>query len=297
MKRLTLLLLLVASMGFAQTTDNLITDGKGREVLWGPFEFVDLTRPQFVDWYQKGYENYTPDTKTVKNLKETIGDYQIEVFMGTWCGDSKREVPRLIKLFGDLDMPKANVNFIAVRGDGAFYKQGPNGETLGRNIHRVPTIIISKNGQEVDRIVEDPIVSLEADLLAITQGNYQPQYPIANAVGSQFSNDKDRGLSDRKLKKLAVKFSDRTSSFYELNTLAYVLSTQNKEQQAVSVLKLNSLLFEDEAQVHYRLGKKLEALGAYNEAVDAYNKAISLKPEISDYSEALERVKSFKEGK
>ena len=76
-----------------------------------------------------------------------------------------------------------------------------------------------------------------------------------------------------------------------------MLSTQNKEQQAVSVLKLNSLLFEDEAQVHYRLGKKLEELEMYEEALVAYSKAISLKPEIADYTQALERIKTTKEGK
>ena len=297
MKIINLLLLLLTSISLAQTNSNLMTDTKGRQVLWGSFDFADLTQPQFIDWYQKGYDNYTPDAKTVKNLKETISDYQIKVFMGTWCGDSKREIPRLIKLFGALNMPKENVQMIAVRGDGEFYKQGPNGETLGRNIHRVPTIIISKNGQEVNRIVEDPVVSLEADLLTIIEGNYQPQYPIANALGNQLSNDKDRGLSNKKLKKLASKFSDKTSSFYELNTLAYVLSTQNKEQQAVSVLKLNSLLFAYEAQVHYRLGKKLEELEMYEEAIVAYSKAISLKPEIADYTQALERIKTAKEGK
>lgn len=297
MKKITLLLLLLTSLSLAQNNNNLMTDTKGRQILWGSFDFADLTQPQFIDWYQKGYDNYTPDAKTVKNLKETISDYQIKVFMGTWCGDSKREIPRLIKLFGALNMPKENVQMIAVRGDGEFYKQGPNGETLGRNIHRVPTIIISKNGQEVNRIVEDPVVSLEADLLTIIEGNYQPQYPIANALGNQLSNDKDRGLSNKKLKKLASKFSDKTSFFYELNTLAYVLSTQNKEQQAVSVLKLNSLLFADEAQVHYRLGKKLEELEMYEEAIVAYSKAISLKPEIADYTQALERIKTAKEGK
>lgn len=297
MKKITLLLLLLTSISLAQNNSNLITDTKGREVLWGSFEMADLNRPQFVDWFQKGYDLYQPEASVVKKLIETITAYQIEVYMGTWCGDSKREIPRLIKLFGALNMPKENVKMIAVRGDGEFYKQGPNEETLGRNIHRVPTIIISKNGEEVNRIVEDPVMSLEADLLAIIEGNYRPQYPIANALGSQLSNDKDRGLSDKKLKKLASKFSGKTSSFYELNTLAYVLSTQNKEQQALSVLKLNSLLFANEAQVHYRLGKKLEELEMYEEALVAYSKAISLKPEIADYTQALERIKTAKEGK
>ena len=297
MKNTTLLLLLLTSISLAQTNSNLITDTKGREVLWGSFEKADLTKPQFVNWFQKGYDNYQPDATVVSKLSESIAAYQLEVYMGTWCGDSKREIPRLIKLFEALEMPRENVQMIAVRGDGVFYKQGPNQETLGKNIHRVPTIIIFKNGQEINRIVEDPIVSLEADLLAIIEGNYQPQYPIANALGSQLSNDKDRGLSDKRLKKLASKFIDKTSSFYELNTLAYVLSTQNKEQQAVSVLKLNSLLFEDEAQVHYRLGKKLEELEMYEEALVAYSKAISLKPEIADYIQALERIKTTKEGK
>ena len=290
MKKILLLLLLCSSLSFAQTSSNFITDNKDRKVLWGEFEMADLTRPAFNDWFQSGYEAYQPDQQAVNQLKSEIGNYQIEVYMGTWCGDSKREVPRLINLFGEIEAPKENVRMVAIRGDNPYYKQGPKGETMGKNIHRVPTISISKNGQEIGRIVEEPMESLEADLLNIIQGDYKAQYPLANAVGALLDKDLNWVANQNELQDLQKQWQSKSDSFYELNTLAFVLSTQKREQQALSVLKLNGMLFPKEAQVHYRLGKKLEELEQFKEAALSYAKALELKPEIEDYALALKRV-------
>ena len=297
MKKLLVLLFLFSGLAIAQTPSNYITDSKGREVLWGEFEMADLHRPAFVDWFQKGYDAYSPDESVLKELKEQLKGHQIKVFMGTWCGDSKREVPKVIKLFAELDFPKQDATLIALRGDGEYYKQGPNGETVGSNIHRVPTIIISKNGQEIGRIVEEPKVSLEADLLAIVKGDYTANYALANSLGGLLDEDPQKNLSNKKIAKLAKKWAGKADNHYELNTLSYVLQTQNRDLQALSVLKLNAILFEQEAQAHYRLGKQLEDLQKYDAAAASYAKATELKPDITDYSIALKRAKAGKSGK
>ncbi len=57
------------------------------------------------------------------------------------------------------------------------YKQSPQHEENGRNIIRVPTIIIEDNFKEVGRIVEYPVVSLEKDMLSILRKErYVPNY-------------------------------------------------------------------------------------------------------------------------
>ena len=50
-------------------------------------------------------------------------------------------------------------------------------EEAGRNIVRVPTIIVEQKGAEIGRIIEFPVTSLEKDLLTILRKEkYQPNY-------------------------------------------------------------------------------------------------------------------------
>jgi len=60
-----------------------------------------------------------------------------------------------------------NLKIVAVDGRKDNYKRSPNGEEWGLNILRVPTIIFYKNGREINRIIETPNKSLEADMLKI----------------------------------------------------------------------------------------------------------------------------------
>ena len=62
-----------------------------------------------------------------------------------------------------------NVNIVAVDRD----KISPNGEQEGKDIRYVPTLIVSKNAQEIGRIVESPSsesATIESDLFEISLG-------------------------------------------------------------------------------------------------------------------------------
>ena len=50
------------------------------------------------------------------------------------------------------------------------YKQSPNPEAKGLNIHRVPTFIFYKDAKEIGRFVERVRESLEKDMLKIVSG-------------------------------------------------------------------------------------------------------------------------------
>ena len=59
----------------------------------------------------------------------------------------------------------------------SLYKKSPQHEEAGKNIVRVPTIIVEQKGNEIGRIIEFPITSLEKDLLTILRKEkYQPNY-------------------------------------------------------------------------------------------------------------------------
>jgi thiol-disulfide isomerase/thioredoxin len=88
---------------------------------------------------------------------------EIKVVMGTWCHDSKREVPRFYKI---LSHKTDNIEMIALDRK----KQSPNGETDAMAITNTPTFIFYKNGKEMNRIVETPVDSLERDMIKILSG-------------------------------------------------------------------------------------------------------------------------------
>ena len=97
------------------------------------------------------------------------GQYTYEVFLGTWCGDSRREVPRMEKIFSEMGIDMANVLIVTLDRD----KVSPSGEQEGRDIRYVPTLIVSKDNQEIGRIVESPsseTATLESDLFEISLG-------------------------------------------------------------------------------------------------------------------------------
>ncbi len=76
--------------------------------------------------------------------------------MATWCGDSKREVPRMLKVLNLCGVPPTAIEIINVGRGEQDYKQSPTHEERGKNIHRVPTFIVYQNGKELNRIVEFP---------------------------------------------------------------------------------------------------------------------------------------------
>ncbi len=123
-----------------------------------------VTFPEFKASYDANYENYQVDSASVTQLTKLLKDKKIKVVLGTWCGDSKFQVPNFLKVADAAKVKEDHVAFIAV--DGA--KKAENGLLDNLNITRVPTFIITdKKGNEIGRITEFPKKSLELDLLEI----------------------------------------------------------------------------------------------------------------------------------
>ncbi len=147
-------------------------------VLLGSFSRDSLLNEPFKTWFEAGYNAYVPQPEVVEQLKKiNLKAHSVQVFMGTWCGDTKRELPRFLKTLDAIGFPKQNVEIIGVSNLDDTYKQSPNHEERGLEIYRVATFVWYKNGVEVNRIVEYPVISLETDLLAILSGApYTPNY-------------------------------------------------------------------------------------------------------------------------
>lgn len=154
-----------------------VKDASGNEMLLGKCAPAALQQSPFADWYNQNYAAYTVDTATCNFIRPLLKDKKLTIFLGTWCGDSRREVPRIIKMLECCNFNFSNLTLIMVSNDDSLYKQSPAHEEAGRNIVRVPTIIVEEHRREEGRIVEYPVSSLEKDLLSILlKENYVPNY-------------------------------------------------------------------------------------------------------------------------
>lgn len=108
-------------------------------------------------------EKYQPDTESVEILKKTTADVQIIVFLGTWCSDSKREVPRFLKIMELVQNPKITFKLLGLDRS----KRDAEGLAEKYQVEYVPTFVVLHDEKEIGRIVETPTVGLEQDLIEI----------------------------------------------------------------------------------------------------------------------------------
>jgi thiol-disulfide isomerase/thioredoxin len=136
--------------------------------LIGNFDPGRLSQEPYSAWYIKGFDDYQFNTEAVNTLidKNKAG-ITIKIVMGTWCPDSRREVPRFMKILNIWQFPPEAVTFIGV--DDA--KHSPVGDYDKLDIKSVPTFIIYKNNIEAGRIIENPVTSLEQDIINILGRN------------------------------------------------------------------------------------------------------------------------------
>ena len=142
--------------------------------LVGEITIHELQNSQHKEWFDKELSTYLVDTETLDdflNNPERLEQLSVTIFMGTWCSDSQREVPRFYNIMRYLNI----TNYTIIGMD--LNKKTPQKMEKGKKIHYVPTFIIYLNGKEINRIVESPVQSLEKDLISIVQAkNYTPNY-------------------------------------------------------------------------------------------------------------------------
>ncbi len=109
------------------------------------------------------YDTVQVSPDVVQLLKEADSGLDILVFLGTWCPDSKREVPRFLKIMDLAGIPATRVRLYGLDRS----KKSADGLTDQYSISRVPTFIFLRQGSEVGRIVEIPQTTLEMDMLSI----------------------------------------------------------------------------------------------------------------------------------
>lgn len=166
----------IATPSTSYDMNKLSLSNENEEILLGRIDRKGLQRSQFKPWFDSIYESYPLDTATLGKIKPLLVDMDLKVFMGTWCEDSQREIPALVKILDSASVDFENLYITAVSRD----KNTPQGYEENYNIEYVPTIIFvdGNNGDvELGRIVEYPQESLEKDIFAILSGaDYKHSY-------------------------------------------------------------------------------------------------------------------------
>jgi len=273
------------------TANTTYLDTRGNPMLLGTHPAEDLEQPPYGDWFNKNYADYTIDSATASQLNPLLKDKTFELFLGTWCGDSKREIPRMFKILRYAGVQPSQIKMIMVDTHDSLYKQSPAHEEKGKNIFRVPDLLVYSQGREMNRIVEHPVASLEKDLLLIARGDaYTPAYPgaaylvhlLQERTAAALMADKDNVVA---LLKTAVK------SDGELNSLGYVwMGTAGEEEKAVLALQLNAELYPGVANVYDSLGDLYRKMNRKEDAKKNYRKALELKPDNTRTAEKLAKL-------
>ncbi|MEJ2188282.1 MAG: peptidylprolyl isomerase [Acidobacteriota bacterium] len=144
-------------------------------VLVGELSWADLAA---VPGWEEERAAYQPDEEAVEKLRMAGAQYEILVVLGTWCSDSKREVPRLEKIVEAVGSETLATRFIGV--DRTKWVRGlefPPGLLPDDTAERVPTIIvIGADGEELGRVVETaqhPLEQMLVDFVVLREG--QPE--------------------------------------------------------------------------------------------------------------------------
>ena len=133
----------------------------GNEILLG-----EINIDQLKEYTKNWSSSYNPNTDILKKIKTLIKKKGIVLIMGTWCEDSEREIPGFIKILESINYDTTKMRIIAVDEN----KITPNFIEKNYDLINVPTIIFYKNKNEINRIVEFPIKSIEEDILDILTG-------------------------------------------------------------------------------------------------------------------------------
>lgn len=163
-----LLFLQLFLSGFSQEFNQIVHDeDRQKDILVGELTMDGIMGSVFGEYYFAEFDPYQPDKQIIKSLVLNLApDFQYTIVLGTWCGDSKREVPRMLKVLTEAGIELDDIKLYAVD----FSKEASDTPVGTLNIQKVPTLIVFRDNLEIGRIIETPVKSIEEDVLGIIGG-------------------------------------------------------------------------------------------------------------------------------
>jgi thiol-disulfide isomerase/thioredoxin len=163
---------LISSKTIAQSNQPLhlyevVPDATEKKTLRGLLTKEQITKDTAFGWYADNLKYFRPDSTVVQNIRSKADQISLVLFCGTWCHDSQQLIPKYISTLEAANFPDQKLTIIGV----------DRAKTTISGLHKVfglvsvPTIIVMKDGKEVDRVVEFGKTALvDKELGAIIEG-------------------------------------------------------------------------------------------------------------------------------
>lgn len=129
-------------------------------VIIGPLSHLD----EWAAEWNADAGRYKANPGTIEAIQricnESDQSIDFTVYLGTWCSDSREFVPAFLSI---AEQSKLTFKLIGLNRE----KECPLEDCSSWDISFVPTIIVTKAGEELGRMVETPQKTVEDDLLQI----------------------------------------------------------------------------------------------------------------------------------
>jgi thiol-disulfide isomerase/thioredoxin len=155
--------------GKAQTTvmtNNHTTCTEDTNMITGKTNLEKLSQhTEFWSEYLIHYASYNIDKEKVAEISAGLNSREIHIVavLGTWCGDTKEQLPVLQKILDNLSDNNISIDYIGVNRD----KLAGETDISSLGIIFVPTFIIYENNKELGRIVEVPEGTMEEHIYKV----------------------------------------------------------------------------------------------------------------------------------
>jgi len=159
-----ILALFAACAGYAQDINQLIADEQtGNLILYGYCDRHGIETGVMAEDFDQQYHGYDFSVDELMPYSDLFHQVEITVVFGSWCSDSREQLPRFLKILDQLGIPPDRVVLIATDRT----KTHASIDVSRYEIQKVPTFIFYHEGREVGRITETPVERLEIDLAII----------------------------------------------------------------------------------------------------------------------------------
>ncbi|MEN8193664.1 MAG: hypothetical protein ABFS12_12655, partial [Bacteroidota bacterium] len=114
--KIAIILIVLVSFNFAQEKEYLGIDEKtGRSILIGYADRTVFSDSNFAWWFNSGYKFYKTDSTIMKQFEPIdLDSITTTIVLGTWCSDSRREVPRFFKIVDQLKISEHPIKMFGV---------------------------------------------------------------------------------------------------------------------------------------------------------------------------------------
>jgi len=126
------------------------------------YPFGDISQAELLERYDVFKRNYDAYEVTA-GIEGLPADLKVKILFGTWCHDSEREVPRMLKLLAASGVKEESIRLISLD----VRKEEPRGRAKVLDVRFTPTFIFISSDIELGRIIERPVESLQADVAAM----------------------------------------------------------------------------------------------------------------------------------